>query len=605
VCALTGAAAGRIDDAAHPPRWEPDAFGGYSTSHILLRLPAGVSLERRADSGWAFRFADDDAANGLLRRHRELEGRAAAMVLHAWQTEDAVALPRIAPRDADLAARLGLDRYLRLALPPGSDTPCLCRQLNAFPTVIELAEVDGLGGIAAVIPDDPAFSSLYALRNTGQAIQGRVGVVDADIDATAAWESGMGGPVTLAIIDSGVDPHLDLAGRLMAGRNVMLDNSDTSDAVNHGTHVAGTAAAGGDNGIGIAGVCWSARILPVRVVNDAGSGPESDCADGLIWAADQGADVASMSLQYYSGTSYLASAVEYAWARDVVLVAAAGNNSDSGVAYPARWPRVMAVGATDNRDTHVGFSNSGPELDVCAPGANIHSLINSAQYGWASGTSMAAPHVAGLACLIRSLHPELTAAQVRAAIESTCDDVGPAGFDVLCGRGRINARRALKSAADMPRPVPTTCALRDYEVRTGTPLNEGLGRLALADDRSLLIRSVREGEARRTELRIDAQAPAPTTSRLDVTIETGADSTGIVTTVQIWDDAAQTWITLASAAQPQADTVRTILNVPNRGRFIRPGDRRVRMRIIGEAPVGSGLGAYTYRVDHVSLVMTP
>jgi len=195
----------------------------------------------------------------------------------------------------------------------------------------------------------------------------------------------------------------------------------------------------------VAGVHWRADILPVRVLTGCG-GSTTDCADGIIWAVDHGADVGTLSLQYYDYSAYFEDATEYAAANDVLLVAAAGNNFGRRIAWPARFENVIAVGATDNRDEFAGFSNWGDEAELAAPGVDVYATWVNNSYTYLDGTSMATPHVAGVACLVRSLDPTLTADEVRAILAETADDLGPAGWDDRFGHGRINAEAALLAA---------------------------------------------------------------------------------------------------------------------------------------------------------------
>jgi len=154
--------------------------------------------------------------------------------------------------------------------------------------------------------------------------------------------------------------------------------------------------------------------------------------------------IKSMSLQYYIGTAFLQSMVQYANGLRVVMVAATGNNNPGfGVAYPARWPEPIAVGATNNQDARWSGSNAGPQIDVCAPGQNIYSTIGLSGYTFNTGTSMATPHVSGLVCLMLSLRPALNTEQIRSILQTTADDKDVPGFDNNTGYGRINARAAL------------------------------------------------------------------------------------------------------------------------------------------------------------------
>jgi subtilisin family serine protease len=299
------------------------------------------------------------------------------------------------------------------------------------------------------------------MLNGGQTIGGVSGAPGADINIVAGWEIATGDAgLILAVLDAGMDPHVELAGRLIPGKNVAAepDNDDTSDVcISHGTHVAGIAAANADNAAGVAGVDWSCKVMPVRVLNSC-SGLESHVAEGIVWATDHGAGVINMSLQFYDGTQVLHDAVLYAFAQDVIMVAAAGNGNLSQLIFPARWPETIAVGAINNLGERWYFgpglaSNMGPDLDVMAPGVSVWSLKDNDLYQYLTGTSMATPHVSGLVCLMRSIDPGITSAEVLQILTDTAVDIAPAGFDNATGYGRVDAYAALL-AAQPPPPGP-------------------------------------------------------------------------------------------------------------------------------------------------------
>ncbi|MEB3328844.1 MAG: S8 family peptidase [Candidatus Sericytochromatia bacterium] len=271
------------------------------------------------------------------------------------------------------------------------------------------------------------------------------------------WPVNGGSPaVTVAVIDTGVDPaHPDLAGAVVPGTNVLPNATGPDDDHGHGTHVAGIIAASVADRKGVSGVAPNCRIMPVKVLDGEGKGDTGDIVAGLIWAVNHGARVVNMSLGGAGGSRALAAAIAYARSKDVVVVAAMGNEGANIQEYPAGYPGVIAVGATDQDDAVADFSNHGSWISVAAPGVDILSALPRLPVGLTrmegkepvqdvmDGTSMAAPFVAGVAALIRSANPMLSAPEVRSRIERTCDDVGPPGFDAWTGWGRINARRAL------------------------------------------------------------------------------------------------------------------------------------------------------------------
>ena len=279
--------------------------------------------------------------------------------------------------------------------------------------------------------------------------------------------------VIIAILDSGVYSHVDFAGRMIPGRNVVpgQDPSNTTDncLLGHGTHVTGIATATGNNGVGVAGVNWGASIMPVRVLPTC-NGSIVETAAGIIWAADNGADVINMSLQFYDvsalNKALTENAVNYAIQKGVVLVAAAGNNrADHRVSELAQLVDTIAVSGVNECDELAngtnsnGFSsNYGPSVDISAHGTRIYSTFASAStpFGVLSGTSMAAPAVSGVAGLIKSFTPELTVCSIRNVLFASSEDLGDLGWDEKFGHGRLNAHQALLTAMDWPQVIATS-----------------------------------------------------------------------------------------------------------------------------------------------------
>ncbi|MBI2774120.1 MAG: S8 family serine peptidase [Chloroflexi bacterium] len=359
----------------------------------------------------------------------------------------------------------------RIALPGGAD--------DAFG--------DG-DAVAAVLAKHPAVASAELDRSVRLAFEpndtywatdpytslGQWGLRKAFVDK--AWDTVRGSAnVTVAILDTGVDgTHPDLVGALVPGTTFVVQPSSecavgtTSDDNSHGTHVAGVVGATGNNGTGIAGVAFGVRIMPLKVLDCTGQGNLSDVANGMIWAVDHGARIVNLSLGSAFDSPTLRSAVTYATQRNVLVVSAVGNCGTSGdrctslneLQYPAAYPEVLAVGATDTDDSVAFFSSRNSTTDVTAPGRRIVSTTPTYQtylsrstsnpatltYASFSGTSQAAPLVAGVAALIWSADPSLTATQVYSRITSTADDLGAPGRDDGYGFGRVNALRAVSVA---------------------------------------------------------------------------------------------------------------------------------------------------------------
>lgn len=383
---------------------------------------------------------------------------------------------------------LRLERTVLLEVPAGQEVEAAAR-LARHPNV-EFAEADYLTVIDpcetgdCTRPTDPFFGYKWDLHNDGSINNSAgtqlavTGAFDADTDWLEAHEHlgpNFAGAAVIAILDTGIRAtHQDLAGKVIAAQNFATGYPATliEDRVGHGTHVAGIAAGRGNNGVGVAGVAYGTNIklinakvcdlyrFPGNVIR-AGCA-ESSVVEAIVWAVDQGADVLNLSLggapDEVSGSAAQRAALQYARANNALPFCSTGNDDYPGIAFPARFPECVAVGATDWNDTRASYSNYGAELDLSAPGGdgeslpNGYSLILSANYGadnsysWNAGTSMAAPQAAGLAALLFATGIT-DADDVLARMKATADDRGPAGFDPEFGHGRINVYRALTGMA--------------------------------------------------------------------------------------------------------------------------------------------------------------
>ncbi|TMV44595.1 peptidase S8 [Paenibacillus mesophilus] len=269
------------------------------------------------------------------------------------------------------------------------------------------------------------------------------------IDTIPAWDVTRGSEdVIVAVIDTGVDiNHPDLQGRTTGGINIVSQKSEPLDDVGHGTHVAGVISALVNNREGVAGISWYNKIMPVKVLDETGAGTTYSVAQGIIWAADHGAKVINMSLGNYADAQFLHDAIRYAFDKDVVLIAASGNDNTERPGYPAAYPEVFAVAATDSKQQKASFSNYGDYIDVAAPGVNIASTYPDNHYAALSGTSMASPHVTALAALIRSANPLLKNTEVMDIMRQTAIDLGERGKDKYYGHGQIDIVKAVSRAA--------------------------------------------------------------------------------------------------------------------------------------------------------------
>jgi len=305
---------------------------------------------------------------------------------------------------------------------------------NVYTAYVPLVMADFNPGTAPeVYPNDPYLDRTWGLEIVG---------------APKAWGITCGSSsVVIAVLDSGVDlDHPDLSSKLETEMDWDFVNGDdvADDDHGHGTHVSGIAAAATDNGVGVPSLGWDVSILPVKVLNADGVGNASALADAIRYAADHGADVVNMSLGGAAPCPYyLQEAVDYAYGRGVLLVAAAGNNQGNTENFPANCEHVLGVSATDSSDSVASYSNYGDHVDVAAPGTLIYSTVMGGEYGYKSGTSMATPHVAGLAALIASRYPSYTPDQLASALLDNAVDLGSPGWDMYAGCGRIDAYQSL------------------------------------------------------------------------------------------------------------------------------------------------------------------
>jgi thermitase len=357
---------------------------------------------------------------------------------------------------------------------------------------VEYAEPDYLLQPAQTVsPSDPYYPRLYGLNNTGQTD----GTPDADVDAKEAWGTTTGSRTTVvAVVDEGVDiNHPDLKNNIWVNsdevpgngvdddRNGYVDdrngydfaNDDASvydpDPVNgrgdeHGTHVAGTIAAQGNNGVGVAGVNWQAGIMALKFLGPNG-GYTSDAVEALNYAVANGARISNNSWGGGGYSQALRDAINRADASGHLFVAAAGNdgvNNDATPHYPSSYSsaNIISVAATDDEDALASFSNFGAtSVDLAAPGVNIMSTLPGNRYGSYSGTSMATPHVTGAAALIKSQNPGVSDAQLKDQILRFAEGKGNLEGRVATG-GRLNAYASLTQTAAPDNAEPAVSSVK-------------------------------------------------------------------------------------------------------------------------------------------------
>ncbi|PNH86130.1 S8 family serine peptidase [Arthrobacter sp. AFG20] len=403
---------------------------------ITVAVPGNAATEPQQVTGQIIvKFRDNGAALGLLRQQGLSEG-----------------------------AGIGSTGAHLIKVPAGKESQ-LIESLSRNPAV-EYAEPDALVTAAADEPDPDYFPRQYALQNEGQSFTDTnntltvaAGKADADVDAVEAWGVTTGDGIRVAVLDTGVaSDNADISPKVVARANFSTAVTG-EDNYGHGTHVAGIIAATKDT-TGVSGVCPGCSILDGKVINDSGSGSTSAIVNGINWAVENGAKVINMSLGQRTPSQALEAAVNDAWNKGVVIVAAAGNAGTPDQFYPAAYPNVIAVAATDNSDAKASFSTYGNWVDVAAPGVNVYSTFpkhpfvigsssgRSMGYDIASGTSMASPVVAGVAGLVWSTPAGTANTSVRASVESTADKIDGTGTNWV--HGRVNACKAVAGVCDQP-----------------------------------------------------------------------------------------------------------------------------------------------------------
>jgi len=343
-------------------------------------------------------------------------------------TSDARARSLLAAYGARAAGRIpDIDVHI-VELPPSAVEEHFAQTFSAFPEV-EFAELDHIVQ-PDMTPDDPDYGSQWHLPK---------------ISAPSAWNTTTGSSsVIIAVLDTGVDgTHPDLEMKMVAGWNFYDNTSDTHDIYGHGTKVAGSATAASNNSIGVASVAWGCKIMPLRISDPNGYASTSTAANALSWAADHGARVANISYRM-SNYSVVTSAANYFQSKGGVVTISAGNESTFDTSSDN--PSVLTVGATDSSDSLASFTNTGNNIDLVAPGVSIRTTYNGGGYGSVSGTSFSAPITAGVAALVISANPNLTATQIQDILKQSADDRGTPGWDTSFGCGRVNAARAINMA---------------------------------------------------------------------------------------------------------------------------------------------------------------
>lgn len=353
------------------------------------------------------------------------------------QDDSTTALPsrlidrRLTAFGVEQASRTQLSQPVyRLRFGPGVDLQAKQKEVLQDPRVA-FAEPNYLLS-ATLVPNDPNYGQQWALPKIG---------------ADRAWDLTTGGPVVIAMLDTGISPtHPDLQGRLVPGKNFITPGAEPLDDNGHGTFTAGIAAASGNNGIGVAGMSWSARLMPVKILDQDGRGPVSAFAEGIRFAVDGGAQIVNVSAGIPVPSQTMEAAVSYALGQRVTVVAASGNVADGVQNYPAAYPGVIAVGASTQTDGIADFSSYGSYVTLAAPGVGIVSTYSRSgdTYAQMSGTSASTPFVSGTIALMLSVKSgDLTPRMVREMLKATAVDILTAGFDPQSGYGRLDTYHAV------------------------------------------------------------------------------------------------------------------------------------------------------------------
>lgn len=323
-----------------------------------------------------------------------------------------------------------------IKLPPGKSLQDIKGLAKKY-TEIERVEENFIAySSEALSPNDPRYIS--NMKNGYR-----------DFHIEEMWGEVSSVSTVVAVLDTGVYAgHSDFSGRVLTGYDFINNRPGAADDNGHGTRVAGFIAAEGNNGLAIAGVNWGVQILPVKVLGSTGTGTVANIAKGIIYAADQGADIINMSFGTTADSAVLRSAIEYAIDKGCILVGASGNSGIGTVEYPARYSNVIGVGAYSSATGRASFSNYGTGLDIITFGSGI-TLTKTGSTGAAAGTSFAAPLVAGVLSLMKSVDPSLDNDSALTLVREAAVDYGPAGWDSETGYGYLDFHAFYSTAAGL------------------------------------------------------------------------------------------------------------------------------------------------------------
>ena len=387
----------------------------------LFVLGLGVAL-------FNFRLANAGEFNSIVLDFREIPETEIAQELNAIATQYS--------QEATLNSIFSKDDHLYVL--PGDRKVLNALKKSPLSKLTESIEPNYIYS-AFDVPNDPDYGKQWNLRS---------------INVEQAWDETKGEGITVAVIDTGVTRVPDLAQtEFVEGYDFIGDRPQADDDVGHGTHVAGTIAQSTNNEYGVAGIAYQAKIMPIKVLSASGGGTVADIAEGIRLAADRGADIINMSLGGFGSSQVMEEAINYAYSKNVVIVAAAGNANQNAAAYPARYPRVIGVAALDAAGQKAPYSNFGAGVDLAAPGGSDNGKIlqntidpstGEAVFADYVGTSMAAPHVAGVAALVKAsgvTEPE----EILSVLKQSSRQVNQDPLNHF-GAGHLDASAAVKLA---------------------------------------------------------------------------------------------------------------------------------------------------------------
>ncbi|WP_454861541.1 S8 family serine peptidase [Peribacillus frigoritolerans] len=361
----------------------------------------------------------------------------------------------------------------KVEVPKGESTDNLIEELEEQKDV-EYAEPNYLFK-KMESPNDPAYIDQWHHKKLG---------------TSAAWTKSMGSKeLIVAIIDDGIDRnHEDLKGRIVNAYDTIRNRKHIVPKGEHGTHIAGIIAGSANNGIGGTGVAPNVKLMPINVF-DGEYADTADIIDAIHYAVQQKANIINMSLGDTSYSESLNKAVQEAYKKGVLIVAAAGNEGDMGKnvqrVYPAAFSHVISVAATNSSDKRPSYSNYHSTVDIAAPGDDILSTLPNGKYGWMSGTSMATPMVAGVAALIWSHEPKLNKTEVEYRLYDSAVDLGTKGKDIYYGNGRVNAKKALEMKT-LTKPSVTAISDKDTKINGKIPSDFKTGTVSIYSDKKQL-----------------------------------------------------------------------------------------------------------------------